>query len=140
MQGFILDCSVTMAWCFANESTRETDRILELVQQQNAWVPAIWSLEVANLLAVGERARRIGESEILYFLQQLSVLPIYVEHHTHAHCFSSILALSRSHGLSSYDAAYLDLAIRKGLPIATLDKKLQAAANQAKVKILPNFM
>jgi predicted nucleic acid-binding protein len=126
-----------MAWCFADESCVYADKILNLLTDEHSvCVPAIWSLEVANILAAGERAKRITEAGILYFLEQLSYLSIHVEHHTHAHCFSSVLALARTHKLSAYDAAYLDLAIRRGLPIATLDKKLTQAAEKAKIKIL----
>jgi predicted nucleic acid-binding protein len=134
--GFILDCSIVMSWCFKDESSNYADNIFEYLRNQmDAWVPALWSLEVSNALWIGERRGRITEANMLFFLDQLSYLPVRVEHHSHAHCFSAILNLSRAHNISSYDAAYLDLAIRKGLPLATLDQKLKTAAQNAKVEV-----
>lgn len=134
--GFVVDNSVIMAWCFKDETSEYADNILDRFQTATGFVPAIWPLEVGNVLLVAERKKRISEAGSTRFIALLSELPIIVEQEPPERMLKEIFALSRKHKLSSYDASYLDLAMRKGLPIATLDKNLLAAAKRSKVQIL----
>src|SRR5512135_424260 len=91
-------------------------------------VPRLWHLEIANVLLVGERRGRCTQADTTAWLSFLSGLPIVVDVATEAHAWTDALALGRQHGLSAYDAAYLELALREGIPLATLDARLEAAA------------
>ncbi len=133
---FVIDNSVVMAWCFKDEISQYADVILDRLEISTGFVPSIWPLEVCNVLLVAERKRRIGEADSTRFIALLTELPITVEQEPPERMIKEIFALAREHKLSSYDASYLDLAMRKGLPIATLDKNLIAAAKRSKVPIL----
>lgn len=126
--GFVLDCSVTMTWCFDDEATTYTDAIRDSLADVQAVVPSLWCLEVANAAIVGERRKRLDEARSHRFIVLLEALPIVIDHETSSRAFGEITHLARSHQLSAYDAAYLELAIRRGLPLACLDGKLKAAA------------
>jgi predicted nucleic acid-binding protein len=130
---FVLDASVTMAWCFNDEVTPYTETVLDRLQSASAAVPAIWPLEVVNVLLVGERRQRLTQAQTARFLELLQALPITVHHDLK---LDSLLALGRHHGLSAYDAAYLELAARLGLPLATQDEKLRAAATTVGVSLV----
>jgi predicted nucleic acid-binding protein len=135
-QDLVLDCSITMAWCFSDESSKKADKVLtHLVAGDTAHVPNLWALEVSNILAVGEKRKRISAAGISYFLERLQKLPIEMGVATSAYAFTNILNLSREYKISSYDAAYLDLAMRLGAPLATQDKQLLAVAKSAKVEL-----
>ncbi len=125
---FVLDCSIAMAWCFEDEATEFTDSLLELLIEGNAKVPGIWPLEVANVLAISERKGRTNQAKITQFLQLLNDLPITVDTKTGEKAFTDVLTLARTNRLTSYDAAYLELALREGLPLATLDERLKRVA------------
>jgi len=131
-----MDNSVSMSWCFQDEADDYSDAVLDMLAESTAVVPSIWPLEVVNVLLVAERKQRISESDSIRFLTLLSQLPIVVEHKTPEEMMKDILALGRANGLSSYDASYLDLAMRKGLPLATLDNRLIEAARKVGVPIL----
>ena len=133
--GFILDCSVTMAWCFDDEATPYTEGVQDQLADMRAVVPTIWPLEVANAALVGERRKRLDEARSTRFFSLLSGLPIIVDFGTSGKAFSDVVHLARAHNLSSYDAAYLELAIRWGLPLACLDGKLKAAATAVGVML-----
>jgi predicted nucleic acid-binding protein len=133
--GFILDCSVTMAWCFDDEATNLTNAVRDSLVAAGAVVPSIWPLEVANATIVGERRKRLDEARSRRFITLLESLPIVVDGETSLHAFSDISHLARTYQLSAYDAAYLELAIRRGLPLACLDGKLRAAATAAGVSL-----
>lgn len=133
---FVIDNSVVMAWCFKDEANQYADHILGRLEDSDGFVPAIWPLEVCNVLLVAERKKRIGDAGSTRFIALLSELPIIVEQESPERMIKDIFALARKYKLSSYDASYLDLAMRKGLPIATLDKNLFAAAKRSKVPIL----
>lgn len=135
-QDFVVDNSVVMAWCFDDETSRYAEAVLDLLAEATAFVPAIWPLEVGNVLLVAERNHRLSEAESARFIALLSDLPIEVDQETPDRMIKEIWALARKHNLSTYDASYLDLAMRKGLPIATKDKKLLAAAKRSQVPIL----
>lgn len=125
---FVLDNSIVMAWCFEDEATAYTDTVQDQLVKSTAFVPAIWPLEVTNVLIVAERKKRIGKADSGHFVALLSQLPIKVEPTESERVFHDILSLARQYKLSSYDASYLELAIRKGLPIASLDKAIVRAA------------
>jgi predicted nucleic acid-binding protein len=124
----IIDCSITMAWCFADEATVETARVQDRLVVEAAFVPSHWSLEVVNVLVMAERRKRIITADATSFLQLLSTLDIQADHETSARAFDHLPPPCRGHGLSSYDAAYLELALRKRLPLASLDDDLRQAA------------
>ena len=131
---FVLDVSVTMAWCFQDEADAATESVLDQLQHDGAAVPAIWSLEVANVILAAERRGRITEAQATRFLDLLRQLPISVDEA--ATDVPAVVAVGRRHGLSSYDAAYLLLAQRLGVPLATLDRPLAEAAGRAHVPLL----
>ena len=126
-KNFVLDGSVTMVWGFEDEADEYAEAILERMPDLQAHVPSLWPLEVANALLVGERRCRITSAETARFLAILGAFPITVDDQTVAHAWTDTLHLARAHNLSSYDAAYLELAIRLGLPLAALDGKLKTA-------------
>jgi predicted nucleic acid-binding protein len=132
-QEFILDCSVTMAWYFRDEAKAYANAVRRALSVARAVVPALWPLEVANILVLGERRGRSTEAEASKWLRFLQMLPIHVDDETPTRAWSDILHVARSYDLSAYDAAYLELAIRLGLPLASLDDKLKATAASAGV-------
>jgi predicted nucleic acid-binding protein len=133
---FVIDNSVVMSWCFQDESNTYADAVLGKLTEWRAVVPSIWPLEVVNVLLVAERRQRLEQAESARFLTLLAQLPIVVADARVERKMQELLALGRAHQLSSYDAAYLDLAMRQGIPIATLDKNLLVAAKQINVPIL----
>lgn len=136
MREFVVDNSVVMAWCFQDETNRYADAILGYLEDGVAYVPAIWPLEVCNVLLVAERSKRLSQADSAHFVSLLFELPIIVEQESPERMLSDILAVAREYKLSSYDASYLDLAMRRGLPLATMDKNLIAAAKKSSVSIL----
>jgi predicted nucleic acid-binding protein len=126
--GFVLDCSVTMAWGFDDEATPYTDGVRDCLASAQAIVPTLWPIEVANATLVGERRKRLDEARSSRFLSLLSGLPIIVDGDTAARVWADTMHLARAHTLSAYDATYLELAVRLGLPLACLDGKLKTAA------------
>jgi len=134
MTRFVLDCSVAMAWCFESEADSYTDAVLRALPGRAAVVPALWPLEVANVLLVAERRRRLREADVVRFLDLLGELPIVVDSPLGIQDLAGLMALGREHRLSSYDAAYLRLAMRERLPLATHDRALRAAARAVGVE------
>ncbi|MCG2814906.1 MAG: type II toxin-antitoxin system VapC family toxin [Candidatus Aminicenantes bacterium] len=132
----MVDNSVVMSWCFKDEAKYYSESILDRLTESTAYVPSIWPIEVVNVLLVAERKKIIGRAEGVRFLELLLQLPIRVEHETPAILMQSLYTLAEEHGLSSYDASYLDLAMKKGLPLATQDKKLRKAAVKMNVPLL----
>jgi predicted nucleic acid-binding protein len=131
---FVVDTSVATAWCFEDEATKITEAALDRLLDEQALVPAIWPLEVANVLLVAERRGRLSEAQATRFAQLVGQLPIDVD--DAATDVPSIIAAGRQHGLSAYDASYLVLAERHGIPLATLDRDLARAARKAGVPLL----
>jgi predicted nucleic acid-binding protein len=134
--GFIVDCSLTMSWCFPEEATDASSAIQDRMAHETAIVPMHWFLEVANVLAMAEKKKRITHAKSAEFLTLLEDLEIEADGEAAGRAFSHILALSRSHGLTSYDATYLDLALRKRLPLASLDDELRSAAKKTGIQVL----
>jgi predicted nucleic acid-binding protein len=136
MNSFVVDNSVVMSWCFNDEANKYGDAVLDRLAESTAIVPPIWPSEVVNVLLVAERRNRLKQAESVRFITLLSQLPIVVEHEGPERKMKDLLSLGRANNLSSYDAAYLDLAMRNDCPIATLDKKLIKAAKNVNVAIL----
>jgi predicted nucleic acid-binding protein len=132
----VLDCSVTLAWSSPGELTSPVQLVLDKVGMAGAWVPALWRLEVANGLQMGVRKGRIRPDHRDRELENLAKLDIQIDPHTDEYAWSSILHVSDRRRLTVYDAAYLELAIRRKLPLATLDKELRAAAEAEGVGLL----
>jgi len=133
---FVLDASVALAWHFEDEASAYADRVLERLREDDALVPAIWPLEVAKGLLAAERRSRLSPADVAAAQGVLSDLPISVHTATLAEALGPVLALARAQGLSAYDAAYLDLAMREGLPLATQDDDLRAAAARVGVALV----
>ncbi len=125
---FVLDNSVTMSWCFPDEHDSYAQDVLKAMPGVAAVVPTLWPLEVANILLVGERRGRISQADSATFIGLLEGLPIRIDDETSEHAMKASLSLARAQNLSVYDASYLELALRRGLPIATLDARLKAVA------------
>jgi predicted nucleic acid-binding protein len=134
-EGLVIDSSIAIAWCFPDERDTYSQSVLNALVSRQAIVPDFWHLEVANTLIVGERRKRSTQANTVTWLGFFNALPIAVDEETKTHAFGDTLSLAREHGLSVYDAAYLELAMRRGLPLATLDDKLTTAAAAAGVPL-----
>jgi predicted nucleic acid-binding protein len=137
VSGFVLDCSVAVAWCIEDEATPATDALLQRVRDQGASVPGLWPLELANVLLQAIRRGRLKVAEATSRLEILRELPIRVDDETASRAWRETLSLARTEGLTIHDAAYLELALRRGRPLATLDKDLRQAAARNGVGLLP---
>lgn len=135
MMSLVLDNSVSMSWCFEDEQSPYPEAVLESLSNSDAHVPAIWPLEVLNALLVAERRRRIPTAKTTSFVRLLALLPIHVTHDSFLDPTARILEIGRSFDLSSYDAAYLELAERLRLPLASQDNRMVTAARQLGVAI-----
>lgn len=132
----VLDSSITVAWLYREGATKSVDELFENLIQASAWVPALWHLEIANVLQVGIRRQRHTTDFRDRVLSDLSEFPIHVDPETHRQAWGPMARLAERHGLTVYDAAYLELALRRGLPLATLDEDLRAAAGVEGVPLL----
>ena len=133
---FILDCSVTMTWCFKEEATRLSQITQAALIENKAIVPSIWPLEVNNVLWVSIRTKKVTEIQAKRFKYILSGLPIVVDLKASDLRNELILELAQEHKISCYDAAYLELSLRERLPLATFDRALAKAAKAAGVGVL----
>jgi predicted nucleic acid-binding protein len=131
----VLDASLTLAWALPDEASDYGDAILKRVVTGKAWVPDLWPHEVANALVMAERRKRISAAQRSLFIEELLKLPIEVASSMPRAVLEAQAALADRYALTAYDAAYLDLALRKGLPLATQDKPLSEAAAKAGVKL-----
>ena len=137
MTVFVLDCSVAAAWLFEDEAAPETDALLDELAEGAAWVPLHWRLEVGNVLVQAERRGRIAPAQLAIAVDFVDGLPIRADAETDGRSLREVLALARSASLTTYDAAYLELALRRGLALATQDGALVRAARRLAVKTLP---
>jgi predicted nucleic acid-binding protein len=135
---FVIDASIALAWCFEDEGNANALEILEHLEEVEAIVPSLWFLEVGNALLGAERRKRLTQAESTHFLQLLRGLPIHIEETSPQRVWGEILSLARTHHLSTYDASYLDLAMRQAVPLATLDDALRQAAVQCSVAVIPH--
>jgi predicted nucleic acid-binding protein len=133
---FVVDASVALCWYFEDQTTTYTEAVFEcLAQGDEALVPAVWPLEMVNGLVVAWRQKSMGAEQLEDFITDLKDLPVCVDSQGCDRIYSSVFRLSCRYQLSSYDAAYLDLAVIQGLPLATLDKNLRTAARRAGIEI-----
>lgn len=138
MSSFALDCSVAVAWLLEDERVPCADALLDRLEGGGeAVVPGLWRLELGNVLAGAERRGRIGATGIAKCLGLLARLPIITDPDTDGRALREVLELARRECLTTYDASYLELAMRRGLPLATLDRGLGRAAPRAGVEVLP---
>jgi predicted nucleic acid-binding protein len=133
---WVFDASVALAWCFEDKSTAHSESLLEKLGGQPAVVPGHWSLEVANVLTLAVRAGRITPARRAAFIRMFDSFSLHVDPETHNLAWSEILRLADGLRLTSYDAAYLELAIRMDVPLATNDAALQRAARANGVVLL----
>ena len=124
----MLDGSVALAWCFPDEKAAYPQAVLDSLAGARAVVPSLWHLEVGNALLVSERRRRCTQADVANWLNFLNALPITVDDETTTRAWSDVLSVARAQNLSVYDGTYLELALRRGLTLATLDERLKAAA------------
>ena len=133
----VLDASVSAAWCFPDETTPLAEGLLDrLATGLEAVVPSIWPFEIANAVLQAERLKRITQAHAAAELHQLMLLPITVEPVQTSRAFGMVLSLAREQNLTEYDAAYLELAIRESLPLATVDDGLRNAARDLGVALV----
>ena len=132
----VLDSSATLAWIYADEITEPIRHVFNLITEHGAWVPGLWKLEVANILETGVRRGRHAAAFRDSTLADLALLPISIDAETDRQAWGATLQLSARHRLTLYDAAYLELALRRGLPLASLDAELRAAAQAEGVAVL----
>jgi predicted nucleic acid-binding protein len=129
LRRMVVDASVAVAWCFEDESSGVADKVLDrLAAGAEAFAPAIWPFEVANALLTAERRKRIKVAQTAALLQRVARLPVSIEPLDAGSVLNQMFSLAREHALTVYDAAYLELALRKGLPLATLDNQLHRSA------------
>ena len=135
MTGLVVDASLTAAWCFEDEQTKYARNILKRAEHITFVVPAIWPVEMVNVLLVNERRKRITPADTARAVTLFNELAIQVDRPPRLQPFDATLLLARAHKLSSYDASYLELALRESLPLATLDEQMRDAANAAGVQL-----
>lgn len=127
---------MAMAWLFADQATPATAAVLNRLANQTALVPALWFLEITNVLALAERKGRITQAQSDAFISDLGKLIIERDDEAADRAFTHLFTLCRTHRLTSYDAIYLDLAVRRNLPLATLDEQLRKTATKLGVRLL----
>ena len=135
--GIVVDASVTLSWCFPDEQTPLSLRVLDRLNAgEEALVPAFWSVEVLNSLLVGEKRGRISPEQTRAFLSDLVALQPTVDHASLEQVFGTVQMLCRDHGLTPYDALYVELARRTQYPLATLDQSQKDAASALNIECL----
>lgn len=133
----VLDCSITMAWILPDESmTEKANEILSSLNVTRVKVPTLWPLEVSNVLCLAERQKKLSALEVAEFKEFLASLPIHIDNGTALRAMGSIYTLAKTEQLTIYDAAYLEIAVRENLPLATFDKALKKAAQRNSVPVL----
>jgi predicted nucleic acid-binding protein len=133
---FVLDASLTLGWYFEDEVSDYGDRVLEMLREDTGVVPSLWGLEIANGLIAAERRGRLSAAAVSRAAELAVKLPISVQDVPPGLALTSVIDLARSQGLSAYDAAYLELAMRDGVPLATQDDDLRAAAVRVGVTLV----
>ena len=137
MSRFVLDASTVLTWCFPDEEARKAREISERIAAgDSVVVPSFWRHEILNALLVGERRKRLTPELVEAFITELNGLPVEVDQPTPANVFDTTQTLCRKHGLTAYDAAYLEIAMRDGYPLATVDADLRRAAVAERIQVL----
>jgi len=137
VSALVVDASVALAWCFEDEASPATDAVLDQVKDEGAVVPSLWHLELGNILLLAERRGRTIQGGIVARLALMGQLPITIDAETTRRAWRETLTLARAEHLTTYDAAYLELAVRCGLPLATKDEALLEAAQRIGVAVVP---
>ncbi len=137
MTSFVIDASVAIAWCFADEASEQSRELLESLHFRTALVPPLWHWEVGNALLAAERRGRLEPTAADRFLHLLGQLPIQADAESADRALHETRRLAREHDLTTCDAAYLELAHRRGLPLATRDAALARAARATQVPLFP---
>ena len=132
----VVDCSFAAAWCFADQETQRTAALLREVRSTGMCVPAVWPLEVANVLLMAERFGRLTVEQRDAFLSILSSLAVEIEPGPLDHVIGNAMPLARKHRLTVYDASYLEMALRRRLPLATRDQELITAGESAGAELI----
>jgi predicted nucleic acid-binding protein len=132
----ILDSSVTLAWLYSDETTEAVRQVFDQLSESGAWVPGLWRLEVGNILEMAARRGRHDTGFRDSTLADLALLPIQTDSETDRHAWGATARLAARHRLTLYDAAYLELALRRELPLATLDHDLRTAARAEDAQLL----
>jgi len=132
----VLDSSATLAWIYSDEVAEGVRQLFDTVADTGAFVPALWRLEVANSLTIAVRRGRVDAEFRRAALDDLALLDITTDSHTDTHAWAETLQLADRFRLTLYDAAYLELAHRRGVPLATLDQDLSAAASALSLRVL----
>ncbi len=134
---WVLDCSLALAWVLPDETSARAEKFLAQVSTKNIlWVPALWWYEISNALVNARLRYRLAEADSMRAVELYGTLPIETDLDLGSDTAWRFQALAREYSLSAYDAAYLELAQRRGLGLATLDRHLMMAARKAGVKIL----
>ena len=137
MSRFVIDASIVLTWCFPDENAAFAEHVANRFKQgDTALAPSFWPHEVLNALLSGEKRKRISGTLVRSFLDDLAALPVALEQFPAGVVFDRIQSLSRTHGLTAYDAAYLDVALESGLPLATLDIDLIGACKKVGLKLV----
>lgn len=131
----VLDASVALTWCYPDEHSAFAYRVLDQLERLSAVVPSLWPIEIANALVVGARRHRLTESAIAQFLELLNGLELEIDTETASRALTTTRDLAQAHRLSAYDASYLELAMREGLTLATLDARLRTAGKAVGVAL-----
>ncbi len=140
MSRFVLDASVALCWCFENQANDYTEGVFEMLAGgAEAYVPFLWPVEMSNALVLAERRAHIMHARATAFLEEITQWPIHVDRDGVDRVFRGTLPLAREYRITAYDATYLELAIRKALPLATLDNSLRKAARTAGVEYVRPF-
>jgi len=135
LSGVVVDASVALSWCFPDERSDYADSVLVSLKGDTLIVPSIWPVEIANAVWVGERRKRIKPVDVRNFEDLLWDLTIVEISQSVAESMANLLPLAREHNLSAYDSTYLDIALRRGAPLATIDRMLERAARDAGIKL-----
>ena len=134
----VLDCSLALAWALPDETSARADRFLSQLSSESVlWVPALWWYEISNALTNAQRRHRLAEADSIRAVELYGILPIQTDLELSPDAVWRFQTLARKYSLSAYDAAYLELAQRRGVGLATLDRHLATSARKAGVKVLP---
>lgn len=135
--GFVIDASVAAAWILRDETDSATDALLERVRSEGALAPALWHWEIANILVIAIRRSRVTSADAAGHLSDFALLPISIDSEAQTRAWRETFLLAQTHALTTYDAAYLELARRAGLPLASKDDDLRKAALSIGLEVLP---
>ena len=132
----VVDSSVALSWCFEDEASADTEAVLDQVRLRGAVVPGLWHVELANVLLQAEKRGRLTQSDVAEAIALVSRLRVTTDDETTTRAWREILSIARVEGLTAYDACYLELALRRGLSLATKDRALARAAKKSGVTLL----